>query len=117
MKAVTTILCLLLAAAASAQDKPAPPAKSEQAPGLTQAQQDQFTIAVLMRDNTEKALRLASVDYQKASEALEVLVRSLQVPGYELKQDPKTGKLEYAKVPEPPKAGETSAAAPKGGGV
>ena len=71
------------------------------APELTQAQRDQFTIAVLAKENAEKAVRLATIEYQKASEHFDKTVAALQVPGYTLQQNRETGKLERVKKAEP----------------
>ena len=75
---------------------------SDLVPELTQAQQDQFTIAVLVKDNAEKALRIAGIDYQKAGENFEKTVAALQLAGYTLQQNRETGKLEYKKAEPKP---------------
>ena len=93
-KLLTAIIVAVAVVTSTAQDK---------APELTQAQRDQFTIAVLAKENAEKALRLSTIDYQKAVEHFDKTVAALQVPGYTLQQNRETGKLEYVKKPEPKK--------------
>jgi hypothetical protein len=68
-------------------------------------------IALLTKENTEKALRLATIDYQRASEHFDKTVAGLQCDGYLLQQNRETGKLERIKKPEPEPKEERRASA------
>lgn len=62
-------------------------------PAISQAQQDQFTIAALAKENAILKAQQAAADFDR-------VVASLQRTGFLLQQNRETGKLEYVKAPE-----------------